>query len=254
MRHGITAYRGGTYLRPVRNQRPITLLLFVLLLGMGAAQQAHAQPKTKVVLYKDRLNAAFDTVDCVKNVIKLNAFSFFRGEFPVYYERAITHDVSIEIGAGITFRNYISLPWDGDDVDEYSAGTEIKIGPSVHAGFRYYFLDDLEPQGVYLHLDFTHLDYIKDIREKDAEGNLTDVRHRDQRTFNDLRLLAGYQLLGATSNWLFDFYGGIGLRDRNMQVVNETLNLVDDQWSYETEIIDDVVPALYMGVKVGVGF
>ena len=45
---------------------------------MGAAQQAHAQPKTKVVLYKDRLAAAFDTVNCVKNVIKLNAFSFFR--------------------------------------------------------------------------------------------------------------------------------------------------------------------------------
>jgi hypothetical protein len=47
-------------------------------------------PKTKVVLYKDRLAAAFDTVDCVKNVVKINPLVFFRGEIPIYYERAIT--------------------------------------------------------------------------------------------------------------------------------------------------------------------
>ncbi|MBK9286724.1 MAG: hypothetical protein IPN38_03330 [Flavobacteriales bacterium] len=238
----------------MRTQRPNTLFLFVLLLGMGAAQQAHAQPKTKVVLYKDRLAAAFDTVNCVKNVIKLNAFSFFRGEFPVYLERAITHDVSIELAAGITSRNYVSLSLSGDDVDDFSAGTEIKIGPTVHVGFRYYFADDLEPQGGYLHLDFAHLDYIKDIREKDALGELTDIRHRDTRTYNDIRLLGGYQLLSGTSNWLFDFYGGIGLRDRHMEVVHETLNITENKWTYDTEIIDDVVPAVFMGVKVGVGF
>ncbi|MBL8000572.1 MAG: hypothetical protein JNL05_01305 [Flavobacteriales bacterium] len=231
-------------------ERLIQGLLFAVCLSQGA----WAQDKTKVVLYKDRVAAAFDTVNCVKNVIKLNAFSFFRGEFPVYYERAISHNVSAEIAAGITFRNYIGLSASGDDVDDYSAGTEIIVGPSIHAGFRYYFQDDIEPQGPYLHLDFAHLDYLKDIRAKDANGELTDTRYRDTRTYNDIRLLYGFQNLSATSNWLFDFYGGIGLRNRRMETVTENYDTVTGIWSYDFETIDDVVPALFLGVKVGLGW
>jgi hypothetical protein len=210
--------------------------------------------KTKVILYRDRVAAAFDTVPCVKNVIKLNAFSFFRGEFPVYYERAISHNVSTEIAAGITFRNYIGTPGSGDDVDDYSEGTQIIVGPSFHAGFRYYFEADIEPQGAYMALDFAYLEYLKDIRAKDEAGNFTEVEYRDSRKYNDLRLLGGYQLLSATSNWLFDFYGGVGMRDRSMHTVNEIYDTTTGKWSYEFEDIDDVVPSLFLGIKVGVGF
>jgi hypothetical protein len=228
------------------------LVVLPLLCASGAGAQSGS--RTGVVLYKDRVAAAFDTVKCVKNVIKLNALSFLRGEFPVYYERAITHDVSVELAAGVTFRNYIGTPASGDDVDDYSAGTEVKFGPSVHAGFRYYFLADVEPQGGYLHLDFAHLEYIKDIRAKDANGDLTDTRYRDERVYNDIRLLGGYQMLSATSNWLFDLYGGIGLRNRRMETVTELYDTTTGVWSYEFETIDDAVPALFLGVKVGLGW
>ena len=154
----------------------------------------------------------------------------------------------------LTFRNYIGFAVSGDDVDDYSAGTEIKVGPSLHAGFRYYFEDDIEPQGSYLHLDFAHLDYLKDIRAKDENGDLTETRYPDTRTYNDIRLLFGYQNLSATSNWLFDFYGGIGMRDRHMETVTEHYNTSTGLWSYEFETVDDVVPALFVGVKVGLGW
>ncbi len=223
-------------------------------LGLATLLSAQDKPKAGVVLYKDRLAAAFDTVKCVKNVVKLNVFSFFRGELPVYYERAITHDVSVEVAAGITFRNYIGLSAAGDDVDEFSAGTEIKVGPSLHAGFRYYFMDDLEPVGGYLHLDFAHLEYKKDIRAKDASGEFTETRYPDTRIYNDIRLLYGYQHLSATSNWLFDFYGGVGLRDRHMETVTELYDTSTGVWSYKFETVDDVVPALFLGLKVGLGW
>lgn len=229
-------------------------LLVVLPLMCATGATAQSGTRTGVVLYKDRVAAAFDTVKCVKNLIKLNTLSFLRGEFPVYFERAITHDVSVELAAGVTFRNYIGTPASGDDVDDYSAGTEVKFGPSVHAGFRYYFLADVEPQGGYLHLDFAHLEYIKDIRAKDANGDLTDTRYRDERVYNDIRLLGGYQLLSATSNWLFDLYGGIGLRNRRMETVTELYDITTGVWSYEPGTIDDAVPALFMGVKVGLGW
>jgi len=246
----------STYLRPVRTSHPLPhrALLLVAGLSVTLGLSAQSKPKTKVVLYKDRLNAAFDTVNCVKNVIKINAFSFLRGEFPVYYERAITHDVSVEIAAGITFRNYIPLTMFGDEVDDFSAGTEIKIGPSFHAGFRYYFLDDIEPQGGYLQLGFSYLQYIKDIRPKDVNGEITDVRYRDTQTFNDIRLVYGYQLLSARSNWLFDFYGGVGMRDKQATNVIENYDVTTNVWSYEIKEIDEVVPAIFLGAKVGVGF
>ncbi len=240
------------YLGPV--SRLNVILLCVVLLCSSMLARAQDGTKTKVVLYKDRVAAAFDTVPCIKNAIKLNAFSFFRGEFPVYYERAFSPNVSAEIAAGITFRNYIGTPGAGDDVDDFSEGTDIVIGPSIHAGFRYYFEADIEPQGTYLALDFAYLEYLKDIQAKDAEGNFTDVKYRDTRTYNDLRILGGYQMLGATSNWLFDFYGGLGMRDRSMSTVNELYDTTTGVWSYEFEEIDDVVPTVFLGVKVGVGF
>ncbi|MBK7268504.1 MAG: hypothetical protein IPI07_02945 [Flavobacteriales bacterium] len=63
--------------------------------------------KPKVVLYKDRLAAQWDTVKCVKNVIKLNPLMFFRGEIPIYYERALSPQLSPEPASASPWRNYL---------------------------------------------------------------------------------------------------------------------------------------------------
>ena len=39
-----------------------------------------------------------------------------------------------------------------------------------------------------------------------------------------------------------------------MTVVNENLNITAGQWTYDIEEIDDVVPAFFLGVKVGLGW
>ena len=69
---------------------------------------------TKVLLYKDRLAAQWDTVNCVKNVLKINPLLFLRGEIPLYYERALSHRLSAEIAVGVTFRNYLGGGFTGD--------------------------------------------------------------------------------------------------------------------------------------------
>jgi hypothetical protein len=61
-------------------------------------------------------------------------------------------------------------------------------------------------------------------------------------------------LLSATSNWLFDFYGGVGLRDQRATNVVENYDIATNIWSYEINEVDQVVPAVFLGVKVGVGF
>lgn len=228
-------------------------------MAFALAAAAHAQPgdkkpETKVVLYKDRMAAAFDTVDCVKNVVKLNPLLFFRGEIPIYFERALSPRLSMEVGVGVTTRNYLNFSFEGDEPDDFGAATEIIAKPTFHVGARFYLTDDLEPQGWYWHVELAHLQYTKDIRVKDENGQLTDERLRDDRIYNDVRLLAGYQMLSGTSNWLFDAYGGFGLRDRSMEKVVETVNTSTGGSTYEIEEVSDMVPVLFLGLKVGLGF
>ena len=214
------------------------------------------KPKTKVILYKDRIAAQWDTVDCVKNVIKANPLLFLRGEIPIYYERALSSNLSAELGVGVTLRNYMNITFAGDypDADDFGAGTEIIPSPSAHVGIRYYLLDDLEPQGSYLQVEFAYLRYAKEISEKDSTGQFNGQTNLDERIFNDVRFYYGYQMLSGTSNWLFDFYTGAGMRSRAMTIVHEELNIAEDKWTYTIEQKNDVVPVFYLGVKVGLGW
>lgn len=232
----------------VRTALPALFLLFV--------SQAVAQdPKPKVVLYKDRLAAQFDTVDCVKNVFKINPLLFFRGEIPLYYERALTPKLSLELGVGFTYRNYLALSFVGDDADDFGAGTKIIARPSFHIAARFYLQDDLEPQGFYLQPEFAHLRYSKDISTKmDTTGVFTGESLLDDRTYNDLRFLAGYQMLSGSSNWMVDFYGGLALRSRNMVVVKENHDVTAETYTYTVTETTDAIPAIFLGVKFGLGF
>jgi hypothetical protein len=220
-------------------------------LAVGAAQ-----PRTKVVLYKDRIAAQWDTVNCMKNILKINPLLFFRGEIPIYYERALSPNLSAELGLGITYRNYINLTIAGDnaDADDFGAGTTIVPSPSFHIGLRYYLMAELEPQGAYMQIEFAYLRYGKDIGEKDSTGGFNGITNRDERIYNDFRLYGGYQSLSSTSNWLFDFYGGVALRSRYMEIVHENLNIPLGKWTYDIEKKNDVVPAFFLGVKVGLGW
>lgn len=215
-------------------------------------------PKPKVVLYKERMAAQFDTVDCVKNIFKINPLLFFRGEIPLYYERALTPSLSMELGVGVTLRDYLNLSFSGD-ADEYGAGTDIIPNLSFHIAARFYFDYTLEPEGMYLQSEFAHLVYSKDIHEKDPGGAISDRTNLDERTYNDLRVLLGYQMLSSSSNWLVDIYGGIGMRSRHQVIVNEDPSVPTDPsdvvtYEYTVEESDDIVPAVFLGVKIGLGF
>ena len=220
-------------------------------LGLGV----HAQTtKPKVLLYKDRMAAEFDTVKVMKNVVKANPLLFFRGEIPLYYERALAPNVSIEVGLGLTLRNYLALSLVGDDADDFGAGTEIIPSMSVRAGVRFYLEHDLEPQGWYIQPEFGQITYAKDIRISDPAGGFSEERLRDRRTFNDIRMFGGYQMLSYSSNWVLDFYGGIAFRVRDQLVVTETVDPALRTFTYQQEQRNDRVPAAFLGLKVGYGF
>ncbi len=248
------AYAVRRYLRP---SMPFVLRSFLVAFWLCCSALLCAQPekpKTKVLLQRDRMQAQWDTVNCVKNAIKMNPLLFFRGEIPVYFEHALSPRLSAELGVGLTYRNYITLPIDGDDADEFSAGTKLRPKPSFHIGARYYLTDDLEPQGTYLQVEFAYLNFTKDQDTKDSLGQFTGKTLTDERIFNDVRFLFGYQSLSGTNNMLFDFYGGLGMRSRSLHVVKELVNTQTNAFTYTEEDKKDVVPTIFLGVKVGLGW
>lgn len=236
----------------MRRLRP--LLLAMALFLCGAAAQAQSGGRTKVLLYKDRIAAQWDTVKAVRNVLKVNPLLFLRGEIPLYYERALSSRLSAELAVGITYRNYLNLSFAGDDADDFGAGTHILAKPSFHIGARYYLRGDLEPQGAYLQVEMAYLDYAKNIAQKDSTGQFNGKELLDERIYNDVRAYFGYQWFAATSNWMFDLYCGAGYRHRDRTIVHEQLNIAENRWDYTIEKKRDNVPAFFVGVKVGYGF
>lgn len=214
---------------------------------------ANAQKRrTRVLVQDDKHQVRFDTVQAVKNSFKLNPLAFLTGEIPIYYERALSPQISFEVAVGMTFRNYLSLLY-GNEADDFGGGVEILPNPSFHFAIRYYFEANLELEGLYLSPEFSYRKYSKNISEKDADGQFTEQSNLDERKFNDIKILIGYQSLSHSSNWLLDFYTGLGVRVRDMQIVEET-NHLGNGWSYNIEQVNDIVPAFYIGIKFGLGF
>jgi len=224
------------------------MLCFSILTLSATAQKS----RTRVLVQNDKQQVRFDTVQCVKNAFKLNPLIFLTGEIPVYYERALSPQISFEIALGYTFRNYMSLLY-GNEADDFGGGVEILPNPSFHFAVRYYFEPNLELEGLYLSPEFSYRKYSKNIAVKDADGRFTDENNLDERKFNDIKVLIGYQSLSHSSNWLLDFYTGLGVRVRDMQIVEET-NHLGNGWSYNIEQVNDIVPAFYIGIKFGLGF
>jgi hypothetical protein len=230
-----------------------TFLLFLLAWSAHHMVSAQTQ-KPKVVLYKDRMAAQFDTVNVMKNILKINPLLFFRGEIPIYFERALAPNLSLEVGVGVTLRDYLALSLGGNDADDLGAGTEIIPSLSYHIAARFYTEHDLEPQGWYFQPGFSQVTYTKDIVVAAQGGGLSEETLRDRRLYNDIRFLAGYQVLSSSSNWVMDVYGGAAMRVRDMQVVTETVDPVTRTYTYAVEQTNDIVPAFFLGVKFGLGF
>ena len=147
--------------------------------------------KTKVVLYKDRLAAQFDTVKCVKNVIKINPLLFFRGEIPIYYERAISPNA--EPGSGRRCHPpRITSPSPSTAMMRMISGPAPRSSRnlSFHIGCRYYFVDDLEPQGTYLQPGLLAPAIHQGHPGEGCRWRISPTSTmRDDRIYNDIRVL-----------------------------------------------------------------
>jgi hypothetical protein len=219
-----------------------------------AQDQATARRKAQVLLYRDQLVHQWDTVDCVKDAIKFDPLLLFRGEVALFYERSLSPRLGAQLGLGVTWRDHFRQSFFPDDADDLGSGATVRVQPSFHLAARYYFPGGLEPEGWYASAEFAQLRYVKGIAEKDTLGHPTQATNEDVRRYLDVRFLGGQQRLSNSGNWLFDWFGGVGLRNRDNHIVIETIDPVSGARAYAIKQQDDLVPTLHVGLRVGLGF
>lgn len=192
-----------------------------------------------------------DSLVEVHNAIKIDPFQVLRGELMVFYERRISNRMSVEIGAGITRRNWSYALFD-KDADDLRRNITVLTGPSVRLGARYYFNNSPELNGAYLMPQLAFRVFDKQFAEIDSTGELNGTAYIDHREIGEINLTFGYQRLNLRSNFFYDIYAGMGYAVRRGRMVNRVAHPNETQ--YRTQPLNDDGWTPVIGLKLGWGF
>lgn len=192
-----------------------------------------------------------DSVFAVINAVKVDPIQIVFGDFRLFYERLITDQYSVELGVGITGRNYAADVFDYS-LDDLGDNVDIKSGYNFSIALRHYFRESEEMIGPYLSLGFDTRKYQTNFSVIDTSGALTGDTFEDVRRFSTLYATFGIQAIPLSSNVFGDFYIGVGVRKVDFDIVR-----ADDIRRPETYSISNTSeyrPAVLAGVKLGFGF
>lgn len=192
-----------------------------------------------------------DSLVEVHNALKLDPLQVLRGEIPLFYERRISNHISVEVGAGVTRRNWTYALFNVD-ADDLRRNITVKTGPTARLGLRYYFKDSPELDGLYVMPQAAYRIYEKEYAELDSAGDLNGVEHIDRREVGEVNLTIGFQKLAYSSNFLFDVYIGLGYAWRRGTEVFRREAPVQTLFRSEPLNNDGLVPVI--GFKLGWGF
>ncbi len=196
--------------------------LFILLSAFIITERSSSQT---IISDTSELREYFmDPGSEAKNVFKINLTSFLSGDLPVYYERVLTKQFSIEAGVGVILPFYVfegsNIYSDEQIITNPDGGYSLWIHPKL------YFWR--APEGMYFGLQYRYRKYLQD--------NAV-VR------YSDYTINYGYQWILGT-HFVLDANIGAGFRIRNIP---------DDFYEWEDEFIKTtlVVP---FGIRFGVLF
>lgn len=199
------------------------------------------------------LNASFesDTLFRIATAIKINPTVFFRGELPIYLERKITSNFSLEVAYLMTRRDLFGGTFD-HDLDDLSGQVQIESGNGYKVAVRYYFQRSEELYGPYISGEYACREHKKYFFQEDSLGLVTTERLLDDRSYREYKLIGGMQNLSYYSNFFFDIYTGIGLKQKEFQEVHQRdPGVVPSHFLRNTQ---GEGISFYLGFKFGYGF
>ncbi len=228
------------------------LLLAIGLITLVGANAQKSDSTTTIIFSK----VTSSTVHAAKkhkvanNIIKVSPTGIAVGQFPINYERRITENLSIQIGAGLTDQNYIRMtfsevndksqdnkdyPWSdvsrGYDkapkIYEFENGRKAVMGTMFTIQPKIYIEDDAL-DGRYIGFSFTQSTYKFTIPKGVYAGGdvkFTGAEQSESEKVNDFMLHFGNQ--SVNGHFVWEYSTAIGLRKvsgNKYGVSNETSN------------------------------
>jgi hypothetical protein len=187
----------------------------------------------------------------IYNLIKINPLLVLNGDIPIYYERRIMDRLSIEGAIGITHMDYI---YQGITTENYEEERRAKLGYSLMISAKFYPSNHTKAlDEIYFGPEIRHRRYNTEV-EDCGNTSLTGFIP-EYRTLTDFKLTVGY-ISYISDNVIFDFYGGVGLRSRNISYAycDDIYNGSSYNAVMEFEKINDFVPIISAGIKIGFAF
>ncbi|WP_282037562.1 hypothetical protein [Saccharicrinis aurantiacus] len=220
------------------------LISIILLLSQNSFSQ-----ETTVVTYnafnsEETLNK--ESIKQYKNALNTNLFLLPRGTFIINYERALNNYFTFEIGAGLTHKDYL-YNFDLDDMSN-DTNTEYKIAYAYNASIKFFPKEQYDLEGFYISPYYRYRKHTETYNSVDVENN--EYSANNDMIVQETALLFGYSAL-SYSDVLFDYYIGIGYRNRNYTQFsyndNNTGGLV-------AQDINEGTPTILLGLKIGFNF
>ena len=219
------------------------ILFFLLFTSIGASAQNFPGES------EDAYEA--DSLLAVRNAVKIDPLQVVFGDFSIYYERILKKGFSLEAGIGFTRRNY-AVGWFDYSLDDLGKNVDIKTGYALSLSVRKYFQDSGELYGAYIGVGASLKNYKTDYYVIDSTATLSDVSFQDRRLITTVIAVFGYQALPVSSNVFADFYLGLAVRFKDMDIV-ESSNLYDES-AYKINPTTETALGIVVGVKIGFGF
>jgi hypothetical protein len=216
------------------------------ILGILFFVNSNAQEKPVVKIQMDDDLSEDSKSIKFNHLLKLNPIIFTRGDIPIYYENNFRNNLSVEIGVGLTLRDFLAnSSSDSTWFNSFNSNIEeeINIGYSYRIGIRYYSANyGFDPEGLYFSLNY---------RQQKYSSTLTSVNsvlannEELSRSNKDVFLALGYVYM-LDENAFIDPYIGFGIRTR---VYDEVSSLAS---SYSINNKKDVVPIIVVGLKFAI--
>ncbi len=247
------------------------LILFILIFSVNILKGQDTVKTTLIIFDQDNINEVTHKNDkdlkIYKNAFKFNPLLILNGEAPVYYERALNNNFSIEGAIGITFKNYIGnvsnfLFEENNDDEIYDTKKEkIKSNISFKLGVRYY-TGGVVLDGFYFALEYAN-------RKYSAEQTITYENYdpitffsttqtnvfNTETLYNEFKLIAGSQSHSYWDNFFIDYYFGVGINKQSIKKISR-IEGINNSSNYTYELISEkkLSPSLYAGLKIGFEF
>ena len=242
----------------------ITVFTFLIIITTTVFAQKDTSSE-RITVFDNGANTVFKNQKIVLDnlLIKFNPYDLIIGDFPVFFERPINNNWSVEAAPGLTFRdveldvlnqasisNLTSFPYNSD--------SKSGIGYSFNADARYYPGKDNMMDGIYLSPEISFRHYVIEYPESGPAPNTTTYS-TGHTNATDFKLILGHESDEWIDGFYIDYYFGIGARlisgveyaDVTTQVNYFGTTIINTTWSQEH--FSFFKPAFYWGIKLGFG-